>query len=259
MPASPTTRRRSSPPATKRRETAGRAKTAGQAESPGALVRRLLREARKAVLASRLEPVAGGAHEGWPYASLVLVAADIDGSPILFISDLSQHARNIAADRRVSLLLDGTAGRKDPLTGPRATLIGVAAPGEEPRLKRRFLALQPAAAFYAGFKDFRVYRIEIERAHLVAGFGRIEWVERDALLLPTALCRGLVHEEEALLASLNAGRRRQQWRVAAIDPEGADLVRGATSRRVAFAQPAAPTQRARAFVARALRQGGRKV
>jgi hypothetical protein len=224
----------------------------------GALVRRLLREARKAVLASRLEPVAGGAHADWPYASLVLVAADIDGAPILFLSDLSQHARNIAADGRVSLLLDGTTGRKDPLAGPRATLIGVAAPSDEPRLKRRFLALQPWAALYAGFKDFRIYRVEPERAHLVAGFGRIEWVERDALLLPGLLCRGLVHEEENLLASLNAKRRRTQWRVAAIDPEGADLVRAGGLRRVAFAEPAAQTQKARAFVARALRQGGRK-
>lgn len=141
---------------------------------PASLVRDLLRAADRAALATSL-PAA--AYQAWPYASLVLMAVAADGSPILFISDLSEHAKNIAADDRVSLLIDGTAGRKDPLTGPRVTLLGRAVRTDDADLKVRFLARQPAAKLYAGFGDFHVYRIELTRAHFVAGFGRIYWIE----------------------------------------------------------------------------------
>ena len=41
-------------------------------------------------------------------------------------------------------------------------------------LHRRFLARHPDAGMYAGFKDFAFYRVAVERAHLVAGFGKID-------------------------------------------------------------------------------------
>lgn len=114
---------------------------------------------------------------GWPFASLVLSALDADGTPLLLISDLAEHAKNIAAEPRVSLLFDGTAGLADPLTGPRVTVLGEAKRSEEPQALRRFLARHPSAELYAGFKDFHLYRVEVARAHLVAGFGRIHWIE----------------------------------------------------------------------------------
>jgi len=119
---------------------------------------------------------------GWPFASLVLAALDSDGTPLLLISDLAEHAKNIAAEPRVSLLFDGTAGLADPLTGPRVTVLGEAVQSNKPERLRRFLARHPAAELYAGFKDFHLYRVEVARAHLVAGFGRIHWIERPELL-----------------------------------------------------------------------------
>ena len=59
----------------------------------------------------------GGAR---PYVSLVLGAEDHDASPVLLLSDLADHSRNLKADARAALLFDGTAGRDDPLTEPRA-------------------------------------------------------------------------------------------------------------------------------------------
>jgi putative heme iron utilization protein len=236
---------------------AGSPELAGGGEGPGPLARRLLREAVKACLATRLE---AGAEEGsWPYASLVLVAADIDGTPILLLSKLAQHTHNIETDPHVSLLIDGTEGHSDALTGPRATLLGRARLSEDPQSRRRFIARHPSAALYAGFKDFHVYRLELERGHLVAGFGRIEWIERDQLLLPATLCQGLCDAEEALLAAVNEGRDEQQWRAIALDPEGADLRRGTTLRRIAFEQPLGSVKKARALLARALEAAATKV
>jgi putative heme iron utilization protein len=222
----------------------------GGGEGAGPLSRRLLREAVKASLATRLE---AGAEEGsWPYVSLVLVAADIDGTPILLLSKLAQHTHNIETDPHVSLLIDGTDGHREMLTGPRATLLGRARISEDPQSRRRFIARHPSAALYAGFKDFHVYRLELERAHLVAGFGRIEWVERDQLLLPATRCQGFCEAEEALLAAINEGRDERQWHAIALDPEGADLRRGDEWRRVAFAESADSIEKARAWLARAL-------
>src|SRR5262245_17344071 len=136
---------------------------------PATLARSLARSRTRAALATSL----GGA----PYASLVLIALDLDASPLLLLSDLAQHSRNIAFDPRVSLLLDATEGHPDPLTGPRLTLLGRAQPTDDRPSLARFIAHHAASAGYAGFDDFHLYRVEVERGHLVAGFGRIDWID----------------------------------------------------------------------------------
>ncbi|MBX6323593.1 MAG: pyridoxamine 5'-phosphate oxidase family protein, partial [Rhodospirillaceae bacterium] len=145
-----------------------------------AAARRLMRAADRGALATRLQ----AEPQGWPYASLVLLAFDHDGAPLLLISDLSEHARNLAADARLALLIDGTAGYEDPLAGPRLTLVGTAGRHDDEPPRRRFLARHPAAARYAGFRDFHLYRVTVERGHFVAGFGRIRWIEGQDLRLP---------------------------------------------------------------------------
>ena len=98
------------------------------------------------------------------------------------LSDLAEHSRNIAADDRVSLLIDGTAGYDDPLPGPRLTVLVRTRRNADANHRQRFLARHPEAALYADFNDFAIYRIALDRAHLVAGFGRIDWIEGAALL-----------------------------------------------------------------------------
>ena len=78
--------------------------------------RRLLRRAQHAALATNFD--------GRPYVSLVAVACDSDASPLLLLSDLAQHTKNLLADPLVSLLFEGTEGYADPLAGPRLTLLG---------------------------------------------------------------------------------------------------------------------------------------
>src|SRR5260221_14753554 len=112
-------------------------------------VRDLVRGLDRAALATAL-PMAFRTEDGatWPYVSLVLAAVDHDLSPILLLSDLAEHSKAIAADPRVSLLFDGTAGLVQPLTGARVSLLGRVAETHDDRLKRRFLARHPDAAKY---------------------------------------------------------------------------------------------------------------
>jgi putative heme iron utilization protein len=207
-------------------------------EALGRAVRRLARSVDRAALATTLA-------DGRPYASLVLLAWDFDGAPLLLLSDLAEHSRNLARDPRQALLIDGTGGLADPLTGPRASLIGKAAPVGHDRLLARFLARHPSAETYAGFADFKLYRVTLERAHFVAGFGRIRWIEGKELRL-VGDCDGLARAEAALLAELNGedGSKAEKllgrgpgWRLTGLDPEGADLRRKGETARIEFAAP----------------------
>ena len=119
---------------------------APETQRPGDAARRLLRAVDRGALATSLAGGAEAAAGGWPYASLVLLACDHDAAPLLLISDLAEHSKNIADDPRVGLLIDGTVGRTDPLTGPRVTILGTAEKTDDARFKARFVARHPAAA-----------------------------------------------------------------------------------------------------------------
>src|SRR5215510_13796664 len=130
---------------------------------PAKASKKLLREGRTAALAT-LMPGSGD-----PYCSLVNVASAADGSPLLLISRLALHTKNVLADPRCSLMIDERKAG-DPLEGARVTLAGLAVASDDANDRRRYLARQPGAEMFAGFRDFGLYRLEIDRAHLVAGF-----------------------------------------------------------------------------------------
>lgn len=225
-----------------------------ESRSLGREVRLLLRAAAGATLATALARDGSG----HPYASLVLPAVTPAGEPLLLLSDLADHSRNLAADPRASLLVSGPeiAARADPLAGARATLLGrlesLGGAGEA-AARRRYLARHPAAAAYAGFGDFRLYRLSVERAHLVAGFGRVHWLEAGDLAFDASGCEALIAAETEivehmnqdhgdaleLIAAVRLGRPGGGWRMTGIDPEGLDLRRGAETSRLDFEAPVA--------------------
>ncbi|MBU0797416.1 MAG: DUF2470 domain-containing protein [Alphaproteobacteria bacterium] len=237
-------------------------------QAPGDIVRRLTRAADRASLATGM---AGG---GWPYASLVLLACDHSGRPLLLLSDLADHTKNLKADHRVSLLVDGTAGLEEPLTGPRATIQGRIAPaGDDPLLMLRFLARHPSAALYAGFPDFTLYRVMPERAHLVAGFGRIHWMPADEFLFDLQGHEALAGREADIVAHMNAdhadaidlyasqllGLSGKGWQLTGCDPEGCDLrLRGQVA-RLDFDKPVADAEAARVALVRLAKRARRDV
>ena len=113
---------------------------------------------------------------GAPYASLVNVAS-FDGAPLLLLSQLAWHTRNILADGRASLLLCTAAEGQDPLGSPRVSLMGRISASEDPQAREIYLSQHPNARSYADFADFRYFRLNVETAHYVAGFGQIITLE----------------------------------------------------------------------------------
>lgn len=183
-----------------------------------------------------------------PYASLIAVAPDADGAPIFLISKLALHTRNLEADNRATVLLT-EAAKGDPLNAGRVSLMGTAEPTDEPRIRREFLARHPEAAGYAGFADFRFWRLRPERAHYVGGFGRIVTLGAAEFLPPAEESRLWADGAEATAARVNDERPElirelavsadtdaTAWRIAACDPYGCDLVGNGLIQRKAFAR-----------------------
>ncbi|MBV8889891.1 MAG: DUF2470 domain-containing protein [Alphaproteobacteria bacterium] len=217
----------------------------------GRQARRLMRRQGRAALGTSLH--------GGPYVSLVLAAFDVDASPLLLLSNLAQHTRNVAEDGRVSLLFDGTEGLDDPLSGPRLTVLGQAVRSNDPQQRARFTMRHPGSAAYAGFGDFHLYRVAVERGHLVAGFGRIRWLDAavlrwatDAAPMIAAAADIVTHmnldhaDAVALYAGRLLGRPGDGWKMTGIDPEGIDLQRDGEIARLDFAHPVLTPAAARA-------------
>src|SRR5580658_8440967 len=128
---------------------------------PAKAVKSLLRRSRQGALAT-LMPTSGD-----PYCSLVNVASHPDGSPVLLISRLALHTKNLLADNRVSLMLDERV-EGDPLEGSRIMLSGRAeevASGRE-IVRQRYLNAHPTAEVFVDFKDFSFFRIQPTGTHL---------------------------------------------------------------------------------------------
>src|ERR1700751_6492339 len=106
--------------------------------------KKLLREGRSGALATLMQ------RSGDPYCSLVNVATAADGAPLLLISRLAVHTKNILADPRVSLMIDERK-EGDPLQGGRIMLMGTAAATADANARRRYLERQPEAEMFAGF------------------------------------------------------------------------------------------------------------
>src|SRR5687768_14549728 len=210
---------------------------------PRQTAKKLLREGRSGALATLM------AGSGDPYCSLVNVATQADGSPLLLISRLAVHTKNILADPRVSLMIDERK-EGDPLQGARVMLMGAATATADPEARRRYLERQPEAEMFAGFADFAFYRIALKGAHLVAGFGRIVDLASADILTPTADAAELVTAEPEIIAHMNGdhgdtcrlyatrllGAPDGAWRCVGCDPEGLELQLDRDALRLPFPQ-----------------------
>lgn len=211
---------------------------------PSRLARSLLRRSRQGALATLM------AGSGDPYCSLVNIACHFDASPILLISRLALHTRNILGDDRVSLMLDERAAG-DPLEGARIMLAGKA---EEARgddvavLRRRYLNVHPSAEAFVDFKDFSFFRIRPAGLHLVAGFGRIIDLKPGQFMTDISDAAALLEAEQGAVEHMNADHREAMnlyatkllgaeaadWRCTGCDPDGIDMQAGPNALRLDF-------------------------
>lgn len=201
--------------------------------------RALLRAARGGTLATSAD--------GQPFASLVTPAAAPDGSILMLLSGLSEHTRHLRDEPRCALMVAGPPAGLNPQTAPRLTVTGLAAHEPDPALKARWVALHPYAAFYAGFADFQLYRIQPGGGQFIGGFASATRLKRADLATDPAAVEAVAAAEPEVLAHCNAdhtdaldaiamaqGADGPGWLMVACDVEGCDLGRQENTMRVAW-------------------------
>lgn len=214
--------------------------------NPIAVAKGLLRSIRSGALATL------DRNTGHPFCSLVNVATDVDGSPLILVSQLSTHTANIEVDPRASVLLAST-GKGDPLAYPRLTALGSFAKidrgaPDEGRVLRRFLSRHQKSELYASFADFSFWRMTVVSAHLNGGFARAADLRASDLLTDTADAAEMIELEPGAVEHMNSdhaeavrlyatrllGEADGAWRVTGVDPDGLDLALGDRTARMPF-------------------------
>ena len=189
-----------------------------------------------------------------PYVTFVMTAFDYDGSPLLLLSDLSEHTKNIDGNNIVSILFyeeqkntsdfpvfENENFKKlnnyyeDPMSRPRLTVIGKLKKSFQAEHKNRFLKRHPASNLYANFKDMNIYKLDIINAHLTGGFAKVQWFEKNEMLYNDFLgfkeVEGQVidhmnkeHKESLeLYAKVLSENDSKDIKLVGIDPEGFDM------------------------------------
>jgi putative heme iron utilization protein len=211
-----------------------------------ALAKRLMRTARSGALATN------DSESGMPFASLVQVGTDLDGSPIILTSQLSVHTKLMEADPRCSLLLS-SIGKGDPLAHSRLTLQANAErldreTDEAKSIRRRYLLQHPKAELYVDFPDFSFWRLRIASGSLNGGFGRAYRMTMDDLLTDMSEFFDFYDFEAEAIEHMNAehsdavalyatqlcGAREGAWQLIGIDPEGIQMAMGDEILRLPF-------------------------
>lgn len=150
---------------------------AGPAVGDAELARQLVFCSRLATLSTiALRPA------GFPYGSLVAHAVDQRGCPLLLLSGLAEHTKNLAACPNASLLVVET-GSTSIVTAPRVTLVGTCQridASEHESVRARYVAAHPESAtwFADHLHDYCLYRFEPNELRVIVGFGRLSWVSR---------------------------------------------------------------------------------
>jgi putative heme iron utilization protein len=223
---------------------------------PSVAVRTPAEEARTLVAQGRMAALATLSDDGSPWCSLVLYAPLDDGTPVLCLSTLAEHGRNVARDPRASLAIGETDVAGDPLDSGRVTLAGrLELPRDLEAARAAYRSASPASGLYGGFGDFTYYALAIERVRWVGGYGRMDSTEAAAYhaAQPDPVAPGAAYavrhlnedHADALLAmaqALAGHPDATEATCARIDRYGLDLAirtpRGRTVARLAFAEPA---------------------
>lgn len=175
--------------------------------------------------------------QGFPYPTLLPFAPDARHRPVILVSRLAEHTRNLQDDPRAGFLV-AHAPDGNVLEGPRETLLGRFEPvgaDEAPDVARRYLRYQPDAQRYLALGDFAFWAMRVERLRYIGGFGAMGWLDGTEFDPLTPLS---ADEEDALLRFFESHpAHTERLALLGVDRYGADLLRDGVRVRHAFDAP----------------------
>ncbi|SAL48025.1 pyridoxamine 5'-phosphate oxidase [Caballeronia peredens] len=174
---------------------------------------------------------------GFPYPTALPFALTANHMPVLLVSHLAEHTRNLQADPRAGFLV-AHAAEGGVLEGQRLTMLGSfarASARDTVPLARRYLRYHPEAGRYLELGDFSFWVMSLARMRFIGGFGAMGWLagpELDSL-------EPLSYDEEFSLCEYSETYpgRPANLRLLGIDRYGADLLRESTRNRFTFDKP----------------------
>ena len=214
--------------------------------------RRLLNHQSVGVLSTHSTDV-----EGYPFGSIAPYTLNYESEPVILISDIAQHTRNIKQNNRVSLTVFDQC-IDDPQSQARLTWIGDAEliDPTDTAIRERYLRYFPSAESYFQTHDFSFYRIRLRRARFIGGFGQIFWIEPDSMLIKNPFREsenGIIehmnrdHQQALLHYCELLGRRPvDAVTMTGIDSEGLDLLSDKRKLRIDFNRTIESVEDARA-------------
>ncbi|XP_039782619.1 uncharacterized protein LOC120649765 isoform X1 [Panicum virgatum] len=144
---------------------------------PALAVRNLMEQARFAQLCTVMSQM-HHRRAGYPFGSLVDFAPDSLGHPILSLSPLAIHTRNLLADPRCSLVVQitGSSG----LSNTRVTIFGdvVPLPAEQQEWAHQQYVSKHQQWASQQWGNFYYYRMQtISDIYFIGGFGTVAWID----------------------------------------------------------------------------------
>lgn len=222
--------------------------------SEGTEARRYLRRHRTGVLATVSKRLGG-----YPFGSVVPFVLDRDAQPVVLVSRLAEHTKNMTADPRASLLVHDAG--EDVQNAARLTLVGDAEPfGEPSAIVARYLRYLPDARALLDLGDFSFWRLRAVFVRHIAGFGAIRSITPQSFAPPE---NRLADAEEEIVAHMNsahadalraccrhaAGAAPARAALVGIDCDGIDVRADATIVRIEFDAAVTDAGKARAALA----------
>ena len=143
--------------------------------------------------------------EGYPFGSVAPFVLSHDCQPVILISNIAEHTKNIIKQPKVSLLV--FSGAEDLQANARLTILGEAVKIEknDTDLRARYLRYLPQASSYFDMHDFDFYRINITHARYIGGFGKMNWLSANEFIGGTFNADlPLASQETAIIEHMNA-------------------------------------------------------
>ena len=178
---------------------------------------------------------------GYPFGSITPYCADRQCRPIIYISRIAQHTRNILADSRVSLTVFDNSGDDDVQARGRITCIANARPldEEEHDVGERYFRYFPSARQYAETHDFEFFWLDLVRVRYIGGFGQIYWIEPSEFMIANPFSAA---QESRIIQHMNDDHRdalmhyagRSSVTMIGIDGEGFDVLQSGKKGRFDF-------------------------
>jgi putative heme iron utilization protein len=198
--------------------------------------------------------------EGYPFGSVTPYCMDRMCRPIIYISPIAQHTKNIVADSRVSLTVIEKGASEDVQAQGRVTCLANAIRVDDDRdASERYFRHFPSSRQYDRTHAFDFFRLELVRVRFIGGFGQIFWLDAREFSRPNPFS---AVDETRIIQHMNQDHgdvlrrlvQSESAEMAGIDAEGFDVLNGGTKVRIPFATPVNNMEEARrAFVEMARR------